>query len=57
MNKISFKVIYFETANENFVSVCSLGIVEVKNGEIINKKYKLIRPPEVRFNCRNIMVH
>ncbi len=57
MDKISFTAIDFETANENLASVCSLGIVIVKNGKIIDKKYRLIKPPEFRFNYRNILVH
>ena len=39
-----FVAIDFETANGNRASVCSVGIVIVKNGEIINKLYRLIRP-------------
>jgi DNA polymerase III subunit epsilon len=57
MNNISFIAIDFETANENLSSVCSLGIVKVENGKIADKKYRLIKPPELRFNYRNIMVH
>lgn len=40
----NFVAIDFETANGNRASVCSVGIVIVKNGKIINKLYRLIRP-------------
>lgn len=57
MHKLNFTAIDFETANEQQSSVCSLGLVIVRNGEIVDKKYRLIRPPELRFNWRNIKVH
>ena len=34
----------FETANQYRSSVCSIGIVIVKNNEIIDKFYSLIHP-------------
>ena len=57
MNGISFKAIDFETANENPASVCSLGVVIVENGIITDKKYRLIKPHDLRFNYQNISVH
>ncbi len=57
MNNISFTAIDFETANEKSDSVCSLGLVIVKNGVITDKKYRLIKPPDFRFNYQNILVH
>ncbi len=57
MNKISFTAIDFETANENPASVCSLGIIIIEDGKIVDRKYRLIKPPEFRFNYRNILVH
>ena len=39
-----FAAIDFETANGKRTSVCSVGIVIVRNGKIINKIYRLIRP-------------
>lgn len=39
-----FAAIDFETANDKRSSVCSIGIVVVKNGEIAAKFYSLIRP-------------
>jgi len=57
MQNLNFTAIDFETANEQQSSVCSLGIVIVRNGKIIDKKYRLIKPPELRFNWRNVEVH
>ena len=39
-----FAAIDFETANARRSSVCSIGIVVVKNGEVVAKFYSLIRP-------------
>lgn len=39
-----FAAIDFETANGKRSSVCSVGIVIVKNGEIVDRFYSLIRP-------------
>lgn len=39
-----FAAIDFETANGKRTSVCSVGIVIVKGGRIVNKIYRLIRP-------------
>ena len=57
MNDLNFTAIDFETANEQMSSVCSLGVVTVRNGKITDRKYKLIKPPDFRFNWRNIQVH
>ncbi|MDR0834367.1 MAG: 3'-5' exonuclease [Candidatus Symbiothrix sp.] len=39
-----FAAIDFETANGNRSSVCSVGVVIVRNGEIVDKIHYLIRP-------------
>ena len=39
-----FASIDFETANEQPSSVCSVGVVIVRNGEIVDKFYSLIHP-------------
>lgn len=41
---IDFAAIDFETANNNHTSVCSIGVVIVKNGMVTDKIYELIRP-------------
>ncbi|MDR0333170.1 MAG: 3'-5' exonuclease [Dysgonamonadaceae bacterium] len=40
----SFAAIDFEIANGYRTSICSVGIIIVRNGEIIEKIYRLIRP-------------
>ena len=50
-----FAAIDFETANECRSSVCSVGVVVVRGGEIVDEFYSLIRPePEYYqwFCCR-----
>ena len=40
----NFAAIDFETANGQRTSVCSVGIVIVRNGKVVDKIYSLIRP-------------
>jgi len=54
---MNFVGIDFETANEKRNSLCSIGIVVVKNGEIIEKVHHLIKPKEMRFMPINIGIH
>lgn len=54
---MDFIAIDFETANSNNNSACSMGLVQVRNKEIIDKKYYLIQPPNMEFDKRNIEVH
>lgn len=39
-----FAAIDFETANAHRASVCSVGVVVVRDGEIVDSLYRLIRP-------------
>ena len=41
---INFAAIDFETANENACSICSVGVVVVRNGEVADSFYSLVRP-------------
>ena len=41
---MNFAAIDFETANECRSSVCSVGIVIVKKGKIVDRFYSLINP-------------
>ncbi|QCH27957.1 exonuclease domain-containing protein [Clostridium tyrobutyricum] len=52
-----FVAIDFETANNNYSSACSLGIVGVKNNEIYKKDYFLIHPPTLDFSEKNISIN
>lgn len=52
-----FAAIDFETANNNPASVCSVGIVVVRDGRIEEKYYRLIRPNPNWYSDQNTMVH
>ncbi|MDR0726060.1 MAG: 3'-5' exonuclease [Prevotellaceae bacterium] len=52
-----FAAIDFETANYNPSSVCSVGLVIVRNGKIADKIYRLIRPEPEWYSYRNTQVH
>lgn len=40
----SFAAIDFETANQHRSSVCSVGVVVVCDGKVVDKLYRLIKP-------------
>ena len=40
----NFVAIDFETANHHPTSVCSVGVAIVRNGEIVEKFYRLVKP-------------
>lgn len=52
-----FAAIDFETANEQLSSVCSVGVVVVRNGTIIERFYRLIQPEPNYYTYGNSMVH
>lgn len=52
-----FAAIDFETANQHPTSVCSVGIVIVRDGEIENSFYSLIRPEPDYYTYWNTRVH
>lgn len=54
---MNFVAIDFETANEKRNSACSLGITVVENNKIVEEKYWLIKPYEMRFEPMNIWIH
>ena len=47
----------FETANQYPTSVCSVGLVVVKNGIIADKYYSLIKPEPEYYSYWNTRVH
>ena len=53
----NFAAIDFETANNHPFSVCSVGIVVVRNGAIHEKFYELIRPEPNFYSYWNTRVH
>ncbi len=54
---MDFVTIDFETANNNNNSACSMGVVCVKDKEIVESKYYLIQPPTLEFDKKNIEIH
>lgn len=54
---MDFVAIDFETANAQRASACSLGITVVKNNEVVEEKYWLIKPYPFKFDPRNIVIH
>lgn len=53
----NFAAIDFETANGKPTSVCSVGIVIVKDGEVTDKFYSLIHPEPNYYGYYNTKVH
>ena len=53
----NFAAIDFETANGQPCSVCSVGVVIVRGGRIVNEIYKLIRPRPNVYSYWNTRVH
>jgi len=52
-----FVCIDFETANSEKSSVCSVGIVVVKNGVVVDKFYSLIQPEPNFYSYYNTKCH
>jgi len=51
----NFVAIDFETATGHHI--CSVGIVTVENGTVVEEFHALIQPPGNRYSWRNIKVH
>jgi DNA polymerase-3 subunit epsilon len=57
-SEFDYIAIDFETANENRISACALGLVFVKNNIIAYETSFFIRPPKFEsFSRRNIEIH
>ncbi|MDD4921509.1 MAG: 3'-5' exonuclease [Bacteroidales bacterium] len=52
-----FAAIDFETANNSRSSVCSVGVVIVRNGQVVETIYRLIRPRPNFYSYWNTQVH
>lgn len=53
----NFVAIDFETANYHRSSICSVGMVVVRNGEIVERVSRLIRPTPNFYTSWNTEVH
>ncbi|UOR10546.1 3'-5' exonuclease [Halobacillus amylolyticus] len=54
---MNFVAIDFETANSSRSSVCSIGLVEYVNGELVDEYYTLVKPQQNFFNGINTGIH
>lgn len=56
---LNFTAIDFETANSHSASACSVGLVKVRDGVVVDRAGWLIRPPlgYEHFNEWNIRIH
>ena len=53
----SFAAIDFETANHEPTSICSVGVVVVRDGQVAERYYSLVRPEPDYYNGINTQVH
>lgn len=53
----NFAAIDFETANHQKSSVCSVGVVIVRDGKIVEKIYRLIHPVPNYYSSSNTRIH
>lgn len=53
----NFAAIDFETANHERTSVCSVGVVVVRDGEVVDTFYSLIQPEPNYYHHWNTRVH
>lgn len=57
MNKLNFTALDIETATNNPISICQIGIVVVKDGLITYEKSYLIQPPGNEYDARHSCIH
>lgn len=53
----NFVALDFETANRNPSSVCSIGLVFVANGRLVDSYYRLIKPIPDYYSAFNTGIH
>jgi DNA polymerase III subunit epsilon len=54
---MDFLALDFETANDQAISACEIGIAVVRNYKIVEAKSWLIRPPHMDFHAFNSKLH
>ncbi|QEO15490.1 DNA polymerase III subunit epsilon [Agromyces intestinalis] len=56
---VDFTAIDFETANGSSASACSIGLVKVRDGRVVDRAHWLLRPPfpHDEFNEWNVRIH
>lgn len=53
----NYVIIDFETANSKQESICQVGMIKVKNGQVIDTYETLVKPDPYYFSSMNIQVH
>lgn len=54
---LDFAAIDFETATSRRDSACSVAVVEIAGGKLVDSYYTLIRPPRNYYNWFNVQIH
>lgn len=54
---MTFTAIDFELATAAYTSVCAVGIVKVKDNQIIDQFHSLVRPPKNQYMWQTTRVH
>ncbi|PRD46874.1 exonuclease domain-containing protein [Sphingobacterium haloxyli] len=54
---MTFTAIDFELATAAYTSVCAVGIVKVKDGEVVDQFHSLVRPPKNQYMWQTTRVH
>jgi DNA polymerase-3 subunit epsilon len=54
---MNFTAIDFETANPARSSACSVGLIVVQDGKVVERFYSLIKPPTDDFSPFNVRRH
>ena len=54
---MNFVAIDFETATSRMNSACSVAVIDVRDGQMADSYYTLIRPPRLCFSSFNIHIH
>lgn len=57
MSDMNFTSIDFETANGSRNSACSVAVVVIEHGKMVDSYNTLIKPPEMNFEPGNIKIH
>ena len=57
MENLNFIALDFETANSSRLSVCSIGLVKVENGKIVDEFYSLVKPTPFNFEPLLTKIH
>lgn len=57
LESLTFTAIDFETANEDRLSVCAIGMVTVRHGHIQDSVKHLVKPPDMQFSEINMAIH